>query len=128
MNLMMEGWVEVILQYDFTTQYLPGNLNWFADALSRSREPEIISVGARVSKVASMTHMDSEETAKWEARKRGQILPSESLKTQLMEQTHALGHFGTETMFRRIWNRLLVANHEKSAQEDDTAVSTLLEV
>jgi hypothetical protein len=36
LNIMMEGWVDTILKYDFITMYLPGKDNYLADALSRS--------------------------------------------------------------------------------------------
>ena len=34
----MQGWIDNILLYDFTTEYLPGDKNELADALSRKDE------------------------------------------------------------------------------------------
>jgi hypothetical protein len=38
MNLMMEGWIDTIQCFDFITEYLPGETNVLADALSRSHD------------------------------------------------------------------------------------------
>ena len=38
MSLIMLGWIDNILLYDFITEYLPGEKNNLADALSRSYE------------------------------------------------------------------------------------------
>ena len=38
LNVMMEGWVDTILEFDFKTQYLSGKYNTLADTLSRVYE------------------------------------------------------------------------------------------
>ena len=38
MNIMMEGWIDTIQLFDFITEYLPGETNILADALSRSHD------------------------------------------------------------------------------------------
>ena len=38
MTPLMEGWMDTILQFDFTTIYLPGEENELADALSRAHD------------------------------------------------------------------------------------------
>ena len=41
MSPLLEGWIDNILQFDFTTSYIPGNENELEDALSRNGEPVI---------------------------------------------------------------------------------------
>jgi hypothetical protein len=37
-TVLTEGWIETIMQYSFIPEYIPGNDNDIADALSRSHE------------------------------------------------------------------------------------------
>ena len=40
-----------------------------------------------------------------EAERRGKLVPKEELRQQLVQQAHAIGHFGVEHNFRRIWEQ-----------------------
>jgi hypothetical protein len=115
---MLEGWFDNILLFDFVTEYLPGVDNTLADALSRSYDvllPTLQLCGIKVqpgssgafkqdSKV-STTALDSEVAAQWQAIKRGKVIPLPAEQVSLVEQTHALGHFSSETMFRKLWKQ-----------------------
>lgn len=95
MNPMLEGWVDTILSYDFDTEYVPGNFNSFADALSRSQE-EDISIGA-----ISVSD-DLESKLILAAESRGKVVPSELERSKLVARSHALGHLGVESMFKSL--------------------------
>jgi transposase InsO family protein len=120
MNLLLEGWMDVILQFNFTTEYLPGEENGLADALSRQHETvdtEIVHV--RSAAVESLTTTDSEKSLAFEAAKRGKRVPHSQEECQaLMEQTHALGHRSVEAMFRRLWNQGYWWSHMRSQLRD----------
>lgn len=46
-----------------------------------------------------MTSADIEASMRWQAEKRGKLIPSPEEKVKLMDKVHALGHFTTEVMF-----------------------------
>ena len=98
LNIMMEGWIDTIFKFDFTTLYLPGEENSFADAFSRQFENE-----ETIIKTTTVTTTDIGQSLLMEAEKRGKIIPSN--KEELLAQVHALGHFGIETMFKQLWNK-----------------------
>ena len=105
MNSIIENWMYTVLRFDFSNIYLPGAQNDFADALSRQHEGYDVFVGARISDVSvSMTALDTEKALAMEAEKRGKKIPDKSKQQEIVEQTHALGHFGPEMMFRKVWN------------------------
>ena len=57
LSIMMEGWLDDILRFDFSTVYLPGEDNVFADALSRAHETEaLLANAARI-----ITKLDEDE-------------------------------------------------------------------
>ena len=58
LNVMMEGWVDTILKFDFVTQYLPGEENSLADALSRSHENHLRSGEFILGKGTMLTSSD----------------------------------------------------------------------
>jgi hypothetical protein len=123
LTAIMEGWVDTINQFSFITEYLPGEENVIADALSRCHEvrlPTIHLCGTTIipskqepleeksdttKKVLTTTALDTEQAMQWQAVKRGKKIPSPQEAEKLMKQTHALGHFSTETMFRQIWRQ-----------------------
>ena len=97
LNLMMEGWIDMILQFDFITEYLPGEKNILADALSRSYENTTVK---EVRMIAMNEEEQQEINAKlmWEAEKRGMKILNETERIELVAKAHALGHFGVESM------------------------------
>jgi len=92
-TILTEGWIEQIMQYSFTTEYLPGESNQLADALSRSYEHQIDIKAVSTSK---------EEGAIWEAELRGlQLLPLKD-RQSMIEKCHALGHYGVKMIHDKI--------------------------
>jgi hypothetical protein len=91
MTMLTEGWMETIMEYSFSTEYLPGEKNSFADALSRSFAVNSVSVEDQA--IAKM---------EWEAELRGCQLLGESLRLGMIERTHAMGHFGGKSIFQKI--------------------------
>ena len=67
MSPLLEGWIDNILQFDFTTSYIPGNENELADALSRNGEPVIKGI-----------YSVTDPGMQYAAAKRGKSIPSES--------------------------------------------------
>lgn len=94
MTLMLENWMDTILEFNFTTQYYPGEENGFADALSRSFEEHV--------DLKEIFVEEEDARALWEAERRGMILPSEELRVEIVEKEHALGHLGVESMCKKI--------------------------
>ena len=99
MSLVMQGWVDNLLLYDFTTEYLPGEKNELADALSRCHEIlEIRNVEMETKEELS----DLDRQLLWEAEKKGLEMPPKSQRESLVKEYHAMGHFGVESCCQRI--------------------------
>ena len=95
-TMLTERWMDTIMEFSFMTEYLPGEKNTFADALSRSHEGKV-----RVTEVEE----DAEDLAsrKFEAEMRGLKLPASKKEQQeMLEKQHAIGHFGTKKMVKKI--------------------------
>ena len=90
-NVMMEGWVDNIFQFDFTTVYHSGASNNLADALSRmyTCQPRVFG-------------LQSDKLSTLEKTLSGKIDPGPSKRKQLILQAHALGHFGVQQCVKRI--------------------------
>jgi hypothetical protein len=101
LNLLTEGWIDTIMVYDFDTVYLPGEQNTLADGLSR--QGENISEEFNVHKVQSQTGADT-EALQIAMEKRGKKIPDIIEQEKLIQDQHALGHFGMETMYRKLWS------------------------
>jgi len=93
MSPLLEGWIDNLLQFDFTTTYIPGVENELADALSRAFEPVIKGV---------RTVTDPE--MQYAAAKRGKVIPTISQRLLLIQKFHALGHFSVESMAKLLWS------------------------
>ena len=94
MTIMMEGWIDTILQFDFTTEYLPGPENVLADALSRCHD-----VSAKSSVV-----VNEDVELRLEAERRGKTVPSVDERVNLLERAHAFGHFSVGTLVKQLWS------------------------
>ena len=92
MTPLLEGWIDNILQFDFTTTYIPGSENELADALSCNEEPVIKGI---------QTTIDPE--MQYAAAKRGKVIPVMSQRNSLIQKFHALGHFSIESMAKLLW-------------------------
>jgi len=101
-NLMMEGWIDTILQFDFIPIYISGNENELADALSRSHEDEFVNMIAKKTLLTEeLSNHDIEVML--EAERRGKKVPNPEEQTSLIEKEHLLGHFSTETTLKKLW-------------------------
>ena len=99
LTLIMQGWIDNILLYDFTTEYLPGEQNDLADVLSRGYDiVEVRATEVRLQEVLS----DVDKQLLWEAEKKGLEMPTKDRREQLVKDHHALGHFGMESVCQRI--------------------------
>ena len=114
LTAIMEGWVDTINLFRFTTEYLPGEENVIADGLSRSQEEPVQVIrlcdtdvldGLDVKTVIDTTALSIEAAMQWQAVKQGKKIPSPKECEKIMQETHALGHFSTEMMFRQIWKQ-----------------------
>jgi hypothetical protein len=105
LNVMMEGWVDTILKFDFETQYLPGEANTLADALSRQHEQinHIVVKATNIQPLISNTKL--EVSLQMEAERRGKRIPTDNERKELIDKAHALGHFSVELMFRDLWSK-----------------------
>jgi hypothetical protein len=97
---MMEGWIDTILQFQFVTQYVPGHTNDLADALSRSFDSVIKSVN--IIDENDDTSQPKHAEFEFEAYRRGKSIPDEENRVLLLEQQHALGHFGLNTVVKNL--------------------------
>ena len=107
MNSILENWMFTILRFDFTNSYLLGPQNWFADAFSRMYEGHDVYVGAKQGATSGQPHIsatDVEVAIQLEAEKRGKTVPTQDLRAGIIVKYHALGHLGTENIFRKIWS------------------------
>ena len=91
MTMLTEGWIETIMEYSFSTEYLPGEENVFADVLSRSYEGIVQAINVQV-----------ETDEEWKAELRGLQLPAEGERRSMVEKCHAMGHFGVTKMMDKI--------------------------
>ena len=109
LNVMMEGWVDTIMKFNFTTIYLPGSQNTLADALSRQYEVELPTAIVHSKKVKlqpTVTSINIDDSLKMKAAKRGkQVSDTVEQRQDIMNRVHTLGHFSVETMFREIWQQ-----------------------
>ena len=104
LNIMMEGWIDTIMEFNFTTMYVPGPENYFADALSRSYDYLITANDHKGDLSIRLVSLDINSTMLFEAEKRGKKIPSAEVKNELVAKVHAMGHFSVENMFRQLWN------------------------
>ena len=70
-TILTEGWIETIMEYNFTTEYISGDKNHMADALSRCHDKEI---ELRALKVENNNNLDAKLI--FEAELRGYRLPN----------------------------------------------------
>ena len=86
--MLIEGWLETLMEFNFSTEYLPGDQNMMADALSRCHE------GAVVRAISSAEKQHQELL--WAAESRGLTLLEPEQRIDMINQNHALGHFGAK--------------------------------
>lgn len=124
-NYMMQGWMDVLWEYDFSIVHLPGLDNVLADSLSRAFPPHARSRRGRltlgegedgldtptVSKTIKAIHLEQEEKVKYTPaqltsfikERTGKRLPSPEEQKSLMTQRHLTNHRGHEDLFKKLW-------------------------
>lgn len=100
-GILMEGWIDKILEFDFTVNYIPGEENTLADALSRIHEESNIHIKSLSTSISTSNNLNSE--LELEAQRRGKIIPSIEERKSIVEEQHLLGHFSVDTTTKHIW-------------------------
>ena len=93
-NAMILSWLETLLSYSFTIKHLPGVLNFLPDHLSRvfANSISISSEITTESSSSSLSVVDQDLLT----------IPSNNDQKQILENSHAAGHFGTSAMIKKI--------------------------
>src|SRR5690606_28589559 len=87
LNLLLEGWIDSILEFNFTVEYLPGRQNVLADALSRrhgsgdleEREIEIRAIEVKKEEAEELQ-------LRWIADQKGLKWVPEEARNQIIEE------------------------------------------
>lgn len=108
-NIMINGWLEVLLDFNFKIIHRPGLHNVLPDTLSRlcyDPIPDPTPEGGRAVATTKISAPvpSTEETAFVEA-KTGKTCPPQDKQKALLEAAHLFGHFGSKATFKRIWNQ-----------------------
>lgn len=142
--VVLQQWMDLILDYSFTIHHRPGIMNVVPDQLSRmfadaykdatwgvpphirfaglseaDRAAQMLNVSlkslqcasSRGEKSASHTSADSHRPVRIanlqvEMERRGKTVPSEDQRERLIQQQHALGHFGRDAIFAKLYDEL----------------------
>jgi transposase InsO family protein len=100
LNPMLAGWYETLFDYDFNIVHRPGVRNILPDHLSRFFAPPELEGGdaqppSEVSVLATAVHAEG-------SARSGYIDPDPDKRAALLEDHHALGHFGATAMVKSI--------------------------
>ena len=98
-SILMEGWIDKILEFDFTVEYIPGSTNDLADALSCQYDSTDIYI-KQITTTTSTNNLELELEAQW----RGKIIPSIEEHKTIIDEQHLLGHFSVDTTSKHIWH------------------------
>ncbi|MEY2858854.1 MAG: hypothetical protein RLZZ74_3167, partial [Cyanobacteriota bacterium] len=109
LNDMQLGWLTLLMEFDFSIEYLPGIQNILPDAISRlypgeekedgERETFFYEVGSKAVESSSELEEVLLETAEFE----NSVLVVDKQKQQeLLQFSHAKGHFGSTHMVKDI--------------------------
>ena len=96
-TMLIEGWLETLMEFNFSTEYLPGDQNMMADALSRCHEGAII----RAISSAEKQHQE----LLWAAESRGLTLLEPEERIDMINHNHALGHFGAKHIASKFYDQ-----------------------
>jgi RNase H-like domain found in reverse transcriptase/Integrase core domain/Integrase zinc binding domain len=97
-TVLMEGWLDTILSFDFDVVYIPGESNTLADAISRKDEDTEI-----VANVSIIDSTNKDNILLFEAEKRGKKVPILDERIPLIEKYHILNHFGLNNIYNKIY-------------------------
>lgn len=96
---MLANWLDLILGYDFDTEYVHGATNAVADLFSRAFE-SWRDVKAEMTACAAMS---TEELA-FLMQERGKRVPSVEERAEIITKAHVSGHSSVEIMYRKIYS------------------------
>ena len=71
---------------------------------SKSKVKSSVAPGGNPSDLTGK-HIDSQKTLLIELEKRGKSAPPEQQRYELIQREHALGHFGREAIFQKLWSK-----------------------
>ena len=116
----MNNWADIIFDYSFEIQHVPGYKNVTPDILSRIYEGKCWGEESALRQTdvkIQVTQTKSEETPTLSESRTvgapnslkalmqacGKVIPAETERRDLMKDAHELGHFGGEAMMKRIF-------------------------
>ena len=107
LNDMLIGWADILLEYDFDVEYVPGKTNVIPDALSRldfplpersSQELETSGRPGILRRLRNDLGGSAEEIQAYAKTVLGKEMVEENRQHEVLEKAHALGHFGAQKM------------------------------
>jgi hypothetical protein len=117
LNNMLNDWLEVILEFDFTIHHLPGILNQLCDSLSRAYPPFMwkrrqqhrqeletkFHATYRTMTVNEFVKYPESELIQFIRERFEKKCPTKAERLPLVRKVHAKGHFGIENAFKQLW-------------------------
>ena len=97
-----ETWLNTLLKFNFTIQYVPGSLNILPDSLSRLYPDECIQKDKSISFI---NNISQEMTTKEEkiALALGKQIPTVDERLNLLEKFHSVTHCGYQGLFKLLF-------------------------
>jgi hypothetical protein len=105
-NAMLTNWQETILNYTFTIIYRPGILNILPDALSRLYPTDIKKIPSKHENqiiISCLHFLQDDQTIQTEVE--------QAKRSDILFNTHAMGHIGANTMVNSIHEQGLTWLH-----------------
>lgn len=102
------NWLDVLLDFDMNITHKPGILMTLPDALSRLFPVRMRDATKMVRKIT--LHVDEgkvepeRELRRFVNERFSRECPSVSDRPKLLQQFHAAGHFGSDTLFKKLWH------------------------
>jgi hypothetical protein len=105
-NAMMINWLDTLLEYNFTVIHLPGINNVLPDQLSRLFPPVKELEGGNDPENKNKDEMDVEIAKIVRAAQMldEKITPPDEDRQELLQNAHLFGHFGAESIVKRLQN------------------------
>jgi len=105
-------WLDILSSYDFDVRHCPGVLMVLPDGLSRMypasfwnpRDPSSDSKRVARMRVDELVLFPERKLAAYVVERFSKTLPPAADRHQLLVETHAVGHFGGEQLFRQLWH------------------------
>ena len=128
LSVPLQQWLDVIVSYSFQIKHRDGVLNVVPDMLSRMHsasyqrsvwgipqhiqvDPSHIEVNAITTRASSHLKgggvqdvIQAKDDLLVQCELRGKSAPSEAERLPLIQHHHALGHFGRDALFKKLWS------------------------